>query len=424
MLYRNHRSAALVQIFLACLILTGSTPGLPDAARATVHTIQFDEIETHARTRSPRSRILSQQLAKVQAERDEALQWSNPAVTYEHEELEPFSEWAFTLQKRFEMPFSHSASRDGWADRVTAAELRLDQDLSDLIADLKTGYVLLQLLDAYLDQLNRLEEIVHKASDVAEARHGEGDISGIDKHLIQHAALALDASRRDAQAERKRAAALWHADMGLPPGEEAELATPVAFTPVALAPPEEYLSLLEHRPAVQSRLVLHQALGKQAEAARPSLVPAIEVYVGYKHIEPVLDGWMAGGALTLPLFDRKAGPARQIEADQRIVENEIALYRTRITGEITALVQLIEDAGRSLSSMAAHPDEGVSVIGSLFFSYQEGNYTLDAFLNAIQIEVTGSRGYYDQLYTYYENIFRLEALTGAAIVSFATEESE
>jgi hypothetical protein len=424
MLYRNHRSAVLVQIFLACLLMAGSLPGFTHAAQATVHSIQFHEIESHVRTHSPRSRILAQQLAKVRAERDDALQWSNPEITYEHEKLEPFSEWAITLQKSFVMPFSHSASRDGWAGRVDAAELHFDQDVTNLVADLKTGYVLLQLLDAYLDRLNRLEEIVHKASDVAEARHAEGEISGIEKHLMQHAALALDASRRDALQERKEAAASWHAEMGIAPGDEAVLATPVTYIPVDLAPPDEYLAMMERRPAVQSRLVLQQALGKQAEAARPSLVPAFELFVGYKHIEPVLDGWMAGGALTLPLFDRKAGPARQIEAEQRIVENETDLYRIRTAGEIGALVQLIEDAGRSLSSIAIHPDDGASVIGSLFYSYQEGSYTLEGFLNAIQIEVTGSRGYFDQLYTYYENIFRLEALTGAAIVSFSPEESD
>lgn len=424
MLYRAHRSAVLAWLILAALVLGLTVPEIVTTARATGQSIRFDELEAFARSRSPRARIFAQEVVKVQAERDDALQWSNPEITYDHEDLEPFREWTVTVRKSFVMPFSHSKSRDGWADRVHAAELRLDQDVSDLLADLKTGYVLLQLLDVYLAQLTQLEEIVAKASDVADARHGEGELSGVDRHLIQLSVLTLDAHRRDALKERKEAAARWHAEIGVPLGDNAVLVTPIVYKPVDLAPVEEYVALLDQRPGVQSRVVRQQALGKQAEAAKPSLVPGFDVYVGYKHIEPVLDGWVAGAALSLPLFDRKAGAARRLEANRRIAENELTLYRSRSSDEIASLVHLIEDAGQALSSVAFRPDDGTSVINSLLFSYREGRYTLDAFLNAVQIEVTGSRGYYDQLYTYYDNIFRLEALAGAEIVSFAQEESE
>jgi outer membrane protein TolC len=236
--------------------------------------------------------------------------------------------------------------------------------------------------------------------------------------------LSLDASRRNALQEREEIAARWQAEIGIPRGDTAVLVTPIAYKPVDLESPEDYITLFERRPGVQSQTVLHQALGKQAEAAKPSFVPGFDLYVGYKHIEPVLDGWVVGGALTLPLFDRKAGAARQLEAEQRIVENHLDLFRSRSADEIAALVHLIEDAGQALSSISIRPDENRAVINSLFYSYQEGRYTLETFLNAIQIEVTGSRDYYDQIYTYYQNIFRLEAITGAEIVYFASEEGE
>jgi outer membrane protein TolC len=394
------------------------------AAHAAEQSIRFDQLESYARSESPRARILEQELAKVHAARDEALQWSNPEIAYDHEELEPFRELQLTLHKSFVMPFSFSKGRDGWADRVHAAELQLDQSVSDLLADFRTGYVLLQLLDAYLDQLTQLEEIVTRASEVAEAQHGEGELSGVDRHLIQLTVLSLDASRRNALQEREEIAARWQAEIGIPRGDTAVLVTPIAYKPVDLESPEDYITLFERRPGVQSQTVLHQALGKQAEAAKPSFVPGFDLYVGYKHIEPVLDGWVVGGALTLPLFDRKAGAARQLEAEQRIVENHLDLFRSRSADEIAALVHLIEDAGQALSSISIRPDENRAVINSLFYSYQEGRYTLETFLNAIQIEVTGSRDYYDQIYTYYQNIFRLEAITGAEIVYFASEEGE
>jgi hypothetical protein len=402
------------------LIWAGST--VP--ARSDDITIRFDELDAYARSGSPRARILAQRLARLRADRDEALQWSNPAIAYDREELEPFSEWQFTLQKSFLKPFSHSKHRDGWSDRLRAAEFRLAQDTSELLADLKTGYVLLRLLDAHLGQLDQIGEIVSRASRVAGARHSEGELSGVEKRLIQLAALALDASRRDALAQRTDAAAAWQAEIGVPPGQQAILVTPVTYQPVELESPDFYTTLLDGQSAIRSRAVLQQALSKQAEAAKPGLVPGFDLYIGYKHIEPVLDGWVAGVALSLPLFDRKSGAARRLEADRRIAENELEIYRTRAYGEITSLVRLIEDARPMLSSVSFASGNGASVINSLLVSYEEGRYTLESFLNAVQIEVSGTRGYYDQLYTYYENIFRLEALTGTEIVSFSSEESE
>ncbi len=184
-----------------------SWAGFATPARPNDLPIRFDELEAYARAESPRARILEQRLVKLQAERDDALQWSNPAITYDQENLEPFREWQVTLRKSFVMPFSHSKSREGWADRVHAAELQLDQDVTDLLADLKTGYVLLRLLDAYLTRLEQLEEIVSKASGSAEARHGEGELSGVERHLIQLSVLSLDSNRRSALQERKELAA-------------------------------------------------------------------------------------------------------------------------------------------------------------------------------------------------------------------------
>lgn len=419
MLYRTKRSAALALWSLGILVVGFSWPGFADCAWATDLSIRFDDLEAYAQGESPHAQILAQELVKLKGQRETALQWSNPEVAYDHEGIESSREWQITLHKSFVMPFSHSARRDGWEDRIRAAELQFDQNVLHLLADLKAGYVRMRLLDAYLAKLAQLEKIVTKAANVAEARHSEGEISGIERHLIQLSALSLDAHRRRALYERSEISAGWHATIGVLAGNNANLVTPIVYKPVLLEPRNEYVAQLEQRPGIKSREMLQQALRKHAEAAEPSLIPGIDFYVGYKQIDPDLDGFVGGVALSLPIFDRKAGAARQLEAEQRIAENKLVLYRSRATAEIGTLVDLIEDAQPMLSTNAARIEKDASVIGSLFYSYQEGGYTLDTFLNAIQIEVTGSKDYYDQLYNYYSNIFRLEAITGAEIVSFS-----
>jgi hypothetical protein len=160
-------------------------------------------------------------------------------------------------------------------------------------------------------------------------------------------------------------------------------------------------------------------LSKQTAAARPSLLPGIDIFGGYKRSEPELDGFVAGIALSLPLFDGQAAAARRYEAERRIVENELGISMARTREEIEALVQFIAEVQPSLATLTEHFDDGSPLADTMLYSYREGALSLDALLNSIQIESTALADYYEQLTTYYRNIFRLEAITGVSIISFA-----
>lgn len=419
MLYRLKQTALIMILGAASAVVACPFwPASPATAQAVEISIRFQDLGEYARKESPRARILAEEVKSLRARSDADLQWSNPQIAYEHEEIAPFREWQITIHKSVHTPFARSERKAGWAESVRAAELMFDASTLNLLAELKTGYVRQRLLDVYLEQLEGLKEIVTQASISTDARYREGKMSGVDRHLIQLALLSLDASRRNALQERSEIANEWLSEIGAPPGSDVILETPIAYKPVVLASPEEYIAQIEGRPSVQSHTAREKALEKQSEAARPSLVPGIELYAGYKHIEPIVDGWIAGAALTLPLFDRNAGPARELEARRRIAQNELVLYRTRTAGEIATLVRMIDDFQQMLEIIPVRTGRNTSVMSDLFQSYQDGGHTLDAFLNAIQIEVIGSRDYVDQLGKYYENIFRLEAITGVQIVSF------
>jgi hypothetical protein len=423
MLHRIHRSVVLVLCVLG-LVTAGSV--WPDGVSATkasdpaVCTIRFDEIKALARTESPRARILGQQLAAAKAERDNALQWSNPSLAYDLEDVESSREWQITMHKRLVMPFSQTSRREGWAAHVRSAEHRNDQEAENLLAELKAGYVRLRLLDDYAVRLARLAELVGLASAAAESRHAEGEISGAERQLIQLSALGIDADHRRVEHERREFAAVWTADMGIPPTVKVDVSTPVTYEAVVLEEASEYVALLDDRPGFEAQTALVRALTKRADAARPSLIPGIGIYGGYKRIEPEFGGFVAGIALDLPVFDRKAGAARLYEARRRIVEDELAIFMARTTKEVESLVYLIEDAQQSLAAFAEHLDRDPPLTDTLLFSYEEGALTLDAFLNAIQIESAALESFYDELTTYYRNVFRLEAITGVSIVQFGS----
>jgi hypothetical protein len=142
----------------------------------------------------------------------------------------------------------------------------------------------------------------------------------------------------------------------------------------------------------------------------------MDLYGGYKRFDPGFDGFVAGLALDLPLFDRKGGPARQLEAEQRIVAAETTVALAGVEAEITFLVEMIADTGPALAVYAERCAEIAPLADVLLGAYREGSITLDSFLNSLQIAAAALESYYTELHAYYQNILRLEALTGVPVV--------
>lgn len=422
MLNRTDRSA-LVVLLVGVFLATGPTWLARHAAAQTGEIgIRFDEIETYLQTASPRARIIDQELAMVAAERDEATQWSNPTVAYDHENVDLLSERTAILAKHFEKPFSQAAWREGWATRVRAAEIRGQQADADLLAELRTGYVRLRLLASYLDRVDKLDDLVDVASAIARSRYEDGHLSGLDSQLLQLTALSVNIYRQQILQKRYEFGAAWRAEMGLPPEAAVRLTTPVRYRSFDLADAEQYLARLDTLPGIRGQTVLVQALDKQAEAAQPDIIPAFGVFGGYKHFENGPQGWVVGLAVDLPLFDRKAGTARRLAAEHAIAEHELNISHARIRAEIVYLVALIREAERTLSAFVENLGEFENLTDTLLISYREGSLDLVGFFNAIEIEVGALESFYTEVGVYYQNLFRLEALTGTRIVHYGDQE--
>ena len=65
----SHRIQRSVLVLCACGLLAPLWPGFTGTARANDLQVRFEEIESYARERSPRARILEQRLAALRGER-------------------------------------------------------------------------------------------------------------------------------------------------------------------------------------------------------------------------------------------------------------------------------------------------------------------------------------------------------------------
>jgi hypothetical protein len=417
MLHRTFRSAAVILLNLGFLM---GIPGqnLSAATGTDDLQIRFEDIGLIMRAGSPREKIIAQEVAAATAARDRSRQWSNPSLAYDHEEYDLFREWQVSLSKRFDQPFSQGDLSDGWQGMVTSAELRGKQDSENNLVEMKAGYVRLQLMEGYLDHLARFSGVVDLISDGAKSRHTEGVLSGSENRLISLAAYSVEATSRRVRQDYSRIASTWRAEMGLPSSSDLQLVTPITFQAWPLDTREHYEAMLVHRPGHLANATLAGALGKRVEASKPSLLPGFDIYGGYKSIADQIDGFVAGIAVDLPLFDGKAGAAKQLEAQRLIVENRMAMELSLSRGEAASLVGSIREAQMSLARFTGDFNSAEPLTDSLLLQYREGTLALDALLAAIQIEAAALENYYNELAAYYLNIFRLEAISGATIVRF------
>lgn len=421
MVHRTSRSAVIALLLL--LLVAGLGPGATaqgaDAGGDLV--LAIEDVETYARAHSPRLRILAAGAAATAAERDEQRAWSDPALAYDHEEADGSREWQVTLHKRLERPLRQGHLRGAWDERVRAADLEAEQATRDLLADLKAGYVELRLLESRLERLERLEEVVAAAAGIAGHRQAAGAASGLDGRLVQLAAYTVEAAGRHVRSEHGRRLAGWRADMGIPPAQELRLVTEVGYRKVDETAAAAARGLLAGAPGDEAQVALVASLGGLAAAARPGLLPGLDLYGGYKSFAGDEEGFVAGVAVDLPLFGKGKGEAARLQAERQSVAAGLAADRLRRDGEFTALVGAVQAAEPALADFAARTGP-VALADVLLVSYREGAISLDDVLGAVQVETAALAAHHDELAAYYGNLFRLEALTGSRFVHFGPGE--
>lgn len=410
--------AAALALFAALAIM----PVAALSAESTAITLRLEDLEARVRADSPRARIIEGQADVVAAGRDAALRRSAPTMAWDLEDADGSREWQLTLGKRFERPFAQGALRSAWDREQQAAGLALVQQQRELLAEMRSGYVRLALLERHRRDLDGLSGMVRTATDAARERHAGGVLAGTEARLLALSAQGVAAAARRLDAERLAVEAAWRADLGLPSAGVLRLASKVGVAAFELPDPARRAQLAADAPGVRALAMRASALEDHARSHRPGIVPAIEAYGGFRRHGGQADGLVAGVAVDLPLAGRDAGLARQYGAEQVLAGHEHALARARAVRDAAALGAGIEAAAEALAAFAAELEGARDLPHALLVSFREGALPLGALLDAVQVQASALDSYYAELGSYYDHLFRLEAVTGEAIVRLAAQE--
>ncbi len=236
---------------------------------------------------------------------------------------------------------------------------------------------------------------VAQALEIVRRREARGDAALYDKRRLERehttSVARIEAEQAHSVAAKHRLAALLGADV-----ESLSLSG-------ALLPPDAPAELDALRTASTTRPDLLALEAERAgatldaKAAARSWVPELRLEAGYKGVGMNqggrTDGFLAGGYLTLPLWDHGSGQRRASEGEARAIAAEKRLIEGQLGGELrgarTEVTQL-RDAALKFRDSSAHIS--TDLVRMATAGYEGGELglleLLDAYRSATEDELT------------------------------------
>ena len=309
--------------------------------RAAVPTLSESELVARALAR-PALRALAE--SRVQTERERAAAssvYTNPQLVYVREQtfgaLGTAEDYA-TAAQVIDLGGRRRLRRAGGDARVRArdyeqlaSQIEIATEVRRRVHEALFREARRRAYELWLAQIDRALAVVARRAD-------RGDAAEYDRVRLarEQASIAaqLEAESSLARTSKRRIGAL--AEL-----EAEDFAIDGALLPEA--PPLDAASLiarLELRPDVLASTQEERAARLDARAAARQAVPDLRIEGGYKGVTlnagGRTDGFLAGGALTLPLFDRGAGGRRAAEAEARGWSAGRALLLRELKAEVRA----------------------------------------------------------------------------------------
>jgi cobalt-zinc-cadmium efflux system outer membrane protein len=415
----------VLKIATCILLLAALLHGCADAADIS---LRFDEIGEYALANSPHAYMLERDLDFMKAQRDASLQWSNPELVWEFEQVENESltqrEYTFLLEKEFTLPWVALRERGSWNLRLEAARHRKTADTWRLLAMLRHGYSSLKIYQTEAEYLEKFELLMERASTIADARKREGAISGVEQHLIEMSLLGIRSRIQENRDEYRTHMAEWKTAMGIPEETTVGLETEIKFSRGDLDVQPGSATERQVTADLTGRRLEAEALDKDIQMEKGGILPSIAIAGGYKNVDDGFEGFVIGLSMPLPLLNRNSGDVDRARAEHARAQRQLDLYQSAWRRRLTLLARSAGEKAELLERYIERIENIDEHIEDLVMSYSEGWMTLTGLLEGIEVYTEGLGNYFGLLREYYATVFELEALTERELVNPAVQERE
>jgi len=351
---------------------------------------------------------------EIDAARGDAIRagmWSNPTASYSREQVyggpAASAENYVELSQAVDISGRRSLRGQAGDRRVEAARERGVSTRLGLETEVRSSFYEVVAGEARLAALRDSLRRVERLAEATSQREKAGDASGYDRMRLEREreSVAARAAAQDGQLERARARL-----EGLL-GVTAPVRVAGTLLPADAPPPTETLvAKIGARPDLKALGEEAGAGDLEARAAGRWWIPDLTLTAGYKGVGVAgeqLNGYVAGIAIPLPVFDRNQDEAARAEGRSRQARGRLTLETDFATADVRGLriqAARLADAARRFRSDASATS--ARLLATAEAAYRGGELgvlklvdaqrsALDADLQAIDLESAARRARID-----------------------------
>ena len=351
---------------------------------------------------------------EIDAARGDALRagmWANPTASYSREQVyggpAASAENYVELSQAVDISGRRSLRGQAGDRRVEAARERGVSTRLGVETEVRSSFYEVVAGEARLAALRDSLRRVERLAEATAQREKAGDASGYDRMRLEREreSVAARAAAQDGQLERARARL-----EGLL-GVTAPVRVAGTLLPADAPPPTETLvARIGARPDLKALGEEAGAGDLEARAAGRWWIPDLTLTAGYKGVGVAgeqLNGYVAGIAIPLPVFDRNQDEAARAEGRSRQARGRLTLETDLATADVRGLriqAARLADAARRFRSDASATSARLLVTAEA--AYRGGELgvlelvdaqrsALDADLQAIDLESAARRARID-----------------------------
>lgn len=371
--------------------------------------------------------------------------FANPVLSYGRERTsrgnQTNAQNITQLEQPLELGGQRGARRDAAQRRGDAAEAQVQLVRHRLDADVVRTFALAIAATERARLADRFTTVFAEAQRVSDQRFAAGDISGYAARRLRLEAARFAALRAAAALEQRSARTAFATLLGRTasspdslvladdlPALTSQLSRAV---PSMNAPLDSFTKIaIALRPDIRAARSDAAATDAEARLTSRARLPVPVLSLGQKN-ERVADGqssltgftgYVAGFAIVLPLFDRRAGAIAAARADVRVSSAAVDAVVRRATREVADAVDALRSVEAQRSVLAPYMgDEARRALTAVQASYTEGEISLVEWLDAV-------RAYQDAQSTYTtllaEVVVRHAALAQALGISLFTDSPQ
>ena len=320
---------------------------------------------------------------------------TNPTVSYAYEQTaldaQRTSQAIIAIEQPLELTGVRGARGEVARLRREAAEADLRAAENQLDYDITRAYATAQAAAVRFALAQEAITAFESAHRVTTARLTAGDASGYEARRIRLEVARYAALHAEADLARRTAHFALATIVGVPP--DSLSLPPLADLPasVVAVPRDSVLTLaLTRRPELIAAGRQSAAGLAEARAVGRERIPIPVLSGGWKTERPLtgdvrLDGFVAGIALPLPLWDRKGGAVTAANADARRRAAELEVVRRRVVREAEEAYAALEGAEQVVARLRPElTGEATAALRAAETAYREGELSLVEWLDAVR----------------------------------------